>query len=79
MDGKLVLRHNKDLQYGYNISNETLASALLKMQEYCKTHPKGNPKLTGFIKMIENTRLNNAPLSMKLTQLIYKGVIPPQK
>ena len=31
--GRLVLRHNKHLQYGYTVQpDETLAQALLKMQ-----------------------------------------------
>lgn len=33
LPGRLVLRHNKHLQYGYTIqAGETLAEALIKMQ-----------------------------------------------
>ena len=64
---KLVLRHNKHLQYGYTPKNgETLMEALRHMEQYCKSHPKGNPKITGLIKVIEHTRLNNASLWVKL-------------
>jgi hypothetical protein len=66
---KLVLRHNKHLQYGYTPKDgETLQAALQMMQEYCKANPKGNPKITGLIKVVEHTKLNNAPLWVKLSQ-----------
>jgi hypothetical protein len=68
---RLVLRHNKNLQYGYTIKKgETLESALCKMENYCKIHPKGNPKITGVIKVVEHTRLNNAPLWVKIRRVL---------
>ena len=39
-------------------------------QEYCKAHPKGNPKITGTIKVIEHTKINNASLEMKLRMML---------
>jgi hypothetical protein len=67
---RLVLRHNTHLQYGYTPkSGETLHEALCHMETYCKSHPKGNPKIVGLIKVVERTRLNNAPLWVKLRQL----------
>jgi hypothetical protein len=66
---RLVLRHNKLLQYGYTpAADETLEAALLHMEHYCKTHICGNPKITGAIKVIEHTKLNGVPLSIKLAQ-----------
>jgi hypothetical protein len=71
VEGRLVLRHNKHLQFGYTIGpNETLKDALQAMEKYCKEHPKGNPKITGFIKVVEHTRLNSVPLYLKLRQLL---------
>jgi len=65
---RLVLRHNSRLQYGYTPApNETLEAALRHMEHYCKTHVSGNPKITGPIKVVEHTRLNNLPLLVKLT------------
>jgi hypothetical protein len=40
------------------------------MENYCKEHPDGNPKITGFIKVVEHIKLNNVPLCMKLKQLL---------
>lgn len=69
--GRLVLRHNKNLQFGYSIKpHETLEEALKFMEEYCKKHPKGNPKITGFIKVVEHTTLNNVPLQLKIRQFL---------
>jgi hypothetical protein len=66
---RLVLRHNKNLQYGYTPARgETLGEALRRMEAYCKAHKQGNPKITGAIKVVEHTRLNGAPLWVKLTQ-----------
>ena len=71
VEGRLVLRHNKDLQYGYTIKeNETLEEALKHMESYCKQHKNGNPKITGFIKVVEHTRLNGVPLCIKLKNLL---------
>jgi hypothetical protein len=64
---RLVLRHNKNLQYGYTPSKgEPLSIALQRMEDYCKKHTKGNPKITGPIKVVEHTRLNGGPLWVKL-------------
>ena len=38
------------------------------MEAYCKAHKQGNPKITGAIKVVEHTRLNGAPLWVKLAQ-----------
>jgi hypothetical protein len=66
---RLVLRHNKNLQYGYTpAAGETLEDALRSMETYCKEHKHGNPKITGPIKVVEHTRLNGAPLWVKLVQ-----------
>lgn len=70
-EGRLVLRHNKNLQFGYTIKpSETLEEALRYMEDYCKKHPKGNPKITGFIKVVEHTTLNNVPLPLKIRQFL---------
>lgn len=72
-NSRLVLRHNSQLQFGYTpTKGETLQAALYHMQEYCKKHPKGNPKITGLIKVVEHTRLNNAPLWLKLRQYVLQ-------
>jgi hypothetical protein len=71
---RLVLRHNQHLQYGYTpAAGETLEAALRKMEAYCKTHAKGNPKITGPIKVVEHTRLNGAPLWVKLRMWTVAG------
>ena len=68
--GRLVLRHNERLQYGYTPEPcETLRFALKKMQEYCKSHRDGNPKITGLVKVVENTKINNVPLYVKLAPI----------
>jgi hypothetical protein len=65
-----VLRHNERLQYGYTPApDETLRFALAKMQEYCKSHRDGNPKITGLVKLVEHTRINNVPLYVKLSPI----------
>ena len=80
IQGRLVLRHSHKLQYGYTIQpNQTLAEALLQMQEYCKAHPKGNPKITGFIKVVEHTKIDNVELRIRLTMLINQGKIVIKK
>ena len=64
---RLVLRHNSKLQYGYTPApDETLQAALRHMEQYCKAHVCGNPKITGVIKVVEHTRLNGGPLWVKL-------------
>lgn len=79
VEGRLVLRHNKNLQYGYTIKdNETLGEALRFMEKYCKDHPLGNPKITGFIKVVEHTRLNNAPLFIKLKAKLFPELYAQQ-
>jgi hypothetical protein len=71
VDGRLVLRHNKNLQFGYTIKeDETLEDAIKHMENYCKEHPDGNPKITGFIKVVEHMKLNNVPLYIKLKKLL---------
>ncbi len=66
-NSRLVLRHNAHLQHGYTPKpGETLGHALQQMQDYCKQHPRGNPKITGAIKVVEHTRLNGAPLWVKI-------------
>ena len=63
LDGRLVLRHNKHLQYGYTPApDETLEQALQHMAEYCRQKPQGNPKITGFIAVVRCTRIGNTPL-----------------
>ena len=70
LPGRLVLRHNEKLQYGYTAEPaETLRFALIKMQNYCKTHKHGNPKITGLVKVVESTKFNNVPLRVKLAAL----------
>ena len=64
---RLVLRHNKNLQYGYTpAAGETLEAALRAMERYCKEHKDGNAKITGAVKVVEHTKLNGAPLWVKL-------------
>jgi hypothetical protein len=71
MEGRLVLRHNKNLQFGYTLKdNETLEEGLKFMEKYCKEHPQGNPKISGFIKVVEHTRINDVPLYIKLKKLV---------
>ena len=66
---RIVLRHNTKLQYGYTPqAGETLEQALRKMETYCKEHKNGNPKITGVVKVVEHTRINNTPLWVKLVQ-----------
>jgi hypothetical protein len=68
---RLVLRHNTNLQHGYTpTENETLEGALRRMEMYCKGHAKGNPKITGVIKVIEHTKLNGVPLCVKLRRIV---------
>ena len=78
VQGRLVLRHNKLLQYGYTPApGETLQTALRHMQDYCKAHRDGNPKITGLIKVVEHARLNGTPLAVKLSccsSLLKKGM-----
>ncbi len=72
--GRLVLRHNKKLQYGYTPGpGETLHAALRHMQDYCKAHKDGNPKITGLIKVVEHARLNGVPLALKLDAIIVRA------
>jgi hypothetical protein len=64
---RLVLRHSKRLQYGYTpAADETLGAALRKMEMYCKAHTDGNPKITGAVKVVEHTKIDNVPLRAKL-------------
>jgi hypothetical protein len=80
LPGRLVLRHNKELQYGFTAKPyQTLGSALMEMQEYCKAHRDGNPRITGLIKVVEHTKINNVALSIKLTQMINKGSLLVRK
>ena len=73
--GRLVLRHNSNLQYGYTIEeNETLTEALKKMETYCKNHPKGNPKIVGAIKVVEHTKINNVALGVKLRSIFRNKI-----
>ena len=70
---RLVLRHNTHVQHGYTPgAGETLGEALQKMQAYCKEHAKGNPKITGPIKVVEHTRLNGGNLWVKLRMYLNK-------
>ena len=70
---RIVLRHNKNLQYGYTpTAGETLKQALRKMEKYCKEHKHGNPKITGVIKVVEHAKINNTPLWVKLVQWMRK-------
>lgn len=64
---RLVLRHNKHLQHGY-----TLMEALKKMEAHCKAHKQGNTRITGAIKVVEHTKLNGAPLWVKLVQWLRR-------
>jgi hypothetical protein len=67
LPGRLVLRHNERLQYGYIPEPcETLRFALKRMQDYCKCHRDGNPKITGLVKIVEHTKIDNVPLRVKL-------------
>jgi hypothetical protein len=70
IEGRLVLRHNENLQYGYTPDpGETLRFALQHMQNYCKSHRHGNPKITGLVKVVECTKISNVPLQVKLDPL----------
>jgi len=40
------------------------------LQDYCKVHPKGNPKITGAIKVVEHTKINNACLKAKVEAIL---------
>ena len=72
-NSRLVLRHNTHLQYGYTPkAGETLGEALQRMQDYCKSHAKGNPKITGPIKVVEHTKLNGGELWVKLQKYLNK-------
>lgn len=73
MSGRLVLRHNKRLQYGYTPEpGETLRFALKKMMDYCRVHEYGNAKITGLVKVVEHTKINGVPLYVKLAKIFEK-------
>ena len=75
---RLILRHNAHLQHGYTPkAGETLEAALRQMELYCKNHPKGNPKITGAIKVVEHTRVNGAQLWVKLQQRLVVSLKAP--
>lgn len=70
---RLVLRHNKDLQFGYTPqTGQSLASALQFMEEYCANHPKGNPKIRGVKKILEHTKIDNIKLIVYLKRKIAR-------
>ena len=70
------MRHNSKLQHGYTPeAGETLGTALQKMQVYCATHPSGNPKITGFIKVVEHCTLNGGSLRYFLSKKINQGLL----
>ena len=77
MEGvRLVLRHNKKLQHGHTVRcPETLMVAMQGMMAYCAGHPDGNKKITGFIKVVEHTRINDIPMSVMLTKWINQDVL----
>jgi hypothetical protein len=77
MEGsRLVLRHNKKLQYGHTVCYpETLMVATKSMVDYCARHPDGNKKITGFIKVVEHMRINDTPMSVMLTKWINQDVL----
>ena len=58
--------HDSKFQ-GFNITG--------RLQDYCKAHPKGNPKITGTIKVIEHTKINNASLESKLKMMLNVGAL----
>ena len=75
LDGRLVLRHNKFLQYGYTpTSDQTLREALQHMASYCRQKPFGNPKITGFIAVVRCTRIGNRPLMHVLTEKLCRNI-----
>ena len=78
LSGRLVLRHNANLQYGYTPEpNETLAEALKKMETYCRNHRHGNPKIVGCVKVVEhgkNTIAVPVNFSMIHTECTYAAV-----
>ena len=70
---RFVLRHNERLQYGYTPEpGETLRFGRIKMQNYCKEHKDGNPKITGLVKVIEHVKINNVELRVKLAPLFRR-------
>ena len=74
ISGRIVMRHNQKLQHGYTPeAGETLHMALERMQAYCSTHINGNPKITGFIKVVEHCKLNDGELRHFLTRKIHQG------
>jgi hypothetical protein len=74
--GRIVMRHNTNLQYGYTpLIGETLATALQKMQDYCAVHHHGNPKITGFIKVVEHCKLNGGELRIFLEKKINQNLL----
>ena len=76
MEGsRLVLRHNKKLQFGHTIRYpETLKVAMEKMMTYCMEHPDGNKKICGFIKVVEHMRINDCPMRVMLTKWINQDL-----
>ena len=77
LDGRLVLRHNKFLQYGYTpAKDETLAEALNLMATYCRQKPLGNPKITGLIAVVRCTRVGNRPLMHVLNERLCRNRMP---
>ena len=73
--GRIVMRHNQKLQHGYtSVAGETLGMALQRMQIYCAAHKNGNPKITGFIKVVEHCKLNGGELRHFLTKKINQGL-----
>jgi hypothetical protein len=76
ISGRIVMRHNQKLQHGYTPeTGETLHMALERMQAYCSTHTNGNPKITGFIKVVEHCKLNGGELRHFLTKKINQGLL----
>jgi hypothetical protein len=77
--GRIVMRHNKQLQHGYTSEcGETLGMALKKMQAHCAAQKNGNPKITGFIKVVEHCKLNGGELRTFLTKKINEGFFNTQ-
>jgi hypothetical protein len=74
ISGRIVMRHNQKLQHGCTPEpGETLSMALQRMQVYCAAHKNGNPKITGFIKVVEHCKLNGGELRHFLSKKINQG------
>uniref|UniRef100_A0A6U4JC75 HRDC domain-containing protein n=1 Tax=Hemiselmis andersenii TaxID=464988 RepID=A0A6U4JC75_HEMAN len=67
--GRLVLRHNASHVYTRSIAEgDSMSGALQALARAGKK--TGNPKITGFIKVVDNTFFNDLPLSVVLEEFV---------